>query len=63
MFLTPCHRFSLEFPLKTSLILLTLTLGGYDELRDNRKDLTATMFQHVMDSLASKELVWVNGLA
>lgn len=48
---------------KTSLILLTLTLAWYDELWDNRKNLTATMFQHVVDSLASKELIWVNGLA
>lgn len=41
---------------------MTLTLDGYDELWNNRQDLTATVLQHVMDALSSEELIGVNCL-
>lgn len=42
---------------------MPLTLDGYDELWNNRQDLTATVLQHVMDALSSEELIGVNCLA
>lgn len=33
------------------------TFNGNDELRDDRQDLGTSMFQHVMATLASKELI------
>jgi len=39
-----------------------LTLDGYDDLWNNRKDLTATVLQHVMDALSSEKLIGVNCL-
>ena len=36
-----------------------LTLNWDDELRNDWEYLVATMFKHVMHSLASKELIWV----
>lgn len=40
-----------------------LTLDGDDELRDDGQDLGAAVFQHVMDSLASQDLIRMGGLA
>lgn len=40
-----------------------LTLDGDDELRDDGQDLGAAVLQHVMDSLASQDLVRMGGLA
>lgn len=43
--------------------VLRLTLDGDDELRDDGQDLGAAVLQHVMDSLASQDLVRMGGLA
>lgn len=39
-----------------------LTLDGDDELWDDGQDLGAPMLQHVMDSLAGKNLIRMSGL-
>lgn len=35
-----------------------LTFYWNNELRNDRKNLVSTMFQHVMNSLTSKKLMW-----
>jgi hypothetical protein len=37
----------------------SLTLNGDDELRDNRKDFSTTLLEHIENTLNSQETVWV----